>query len=389
MPLVDVRGFNLGGDQFDNATKGFDIGRKISQFDRERQIREILSTAQPSQQQNMLAEQSGQFGNENTGIPTQEDKIQQAKGIDPVIAEEMLQKLGFTDKLKRAEASRFASELQNTPFERRGDKINARAQSLQSQGRNNKDTLELLDLNEAEQNQAMQGVQMLDLSTKDRLSFQGVGEQSELRRQGFDLKLEDQKLRARENELRNLEREERLNKSKLGREKTREEIKVKKQAAKDKRRDLKFSVQDKINGAEEAISSIDSMLEGSGLESAAGVETVFPTIPGSNAANFEALLETLKSKIFLDKIKAMRGMGALSENEGKKIAAAAGALELSMSDEKLRSEIEKIRDTMKKGIIKSKERFKNILQPSAENVTTDELENMTIEELNDLKASIK
>jgi len=389
MPLVDVRGFNLGGDQFDNVTQGFDIGRKISQFDRERQIREALSNVQPSQQQNMLAEQTGQFGNVDSVGTTQEDAIAKARRIDPVMAEKQLQALGLTDNLKRAEASRFASELQNTPFENRSGRINARAQSLQAQGRDNKDTLELLDLNEADQNQAMQGIQLLDLSTKERVTLSGNSEQAKLRRESFDLKREDQKLRARENELRGLERKERLAKSELGRKKIQVEIDAKQKQADLKRKDIKISVQDRITDTEDAIGSIDEMLQGNGLESASGIASAFPTIPGTNAANFQAQLETLKSKIFLDKIKAIKGMGALSDNEGKKLAAAAAALELSMGPELLRSEINKIKTKLEEALIKINSRNKDVLGNSASDVSVDDLSNMSIEELEELKKSAK
>jgi hypothetical protein len=50
--------------------------------------------------------------------------------------------------------------------------INARAQSLQSQGRDPKDTIQLLDMTEAQQNEAITGIQLLDLSTKERLTLQ-------------------------------------------------------------------------------------------------------------------------------------------------------------------------------------------------------------------------
>jgi hypothetical protein len=40
----------------------------------------------------------------------------------------------------------------------------------------------------------------------------------------------------------------------------------------------------------------------------------------------------------------MKGMGALSENEGKKLASSIGALNLSMSDDAMKAELDRISD---------------------------------------------
>jgi len=89
-----------------------------------------------------------------------------------------------------------------------------------------------------------------------------------------------------------------------------------------------------------------------GLESAVGVSSFFPTVPGTDAAAFESYLDQYQSQQFMDGVAQMKGMGALSESEGKKISAAASALNLNMSDEEFKKEL----NIIKSGLQKAKER---------------------------------
>lgn len=187
MALVDVRGFNLQPQAAPLTTglqelAGFQaLGQQNIQREREAQIRQLLGQAgqtQPqTQQQQMLAAQTADLGGEQAlaeqpqAATSQQDLIAQARQIDPVIAQKQLKAMGLDDATRRAEASRMAAELQSIPFEQRAERINARAQQLQAQGRDPKDTLQLLNMTEAEQNQALTGIQLLDLSTKERLTF--------------------------------------------------------------------------------------------------------------------------------------------------------------------------------------------------------------------------
>lgn len=130
-------------------------------------------------------------------------------------------------------------------------------------------------------------------------------------------------------------------------------------------RSLDFEADNAINGVGETIATVDRLLAGDGLESAAGASNMFPTIAGSKAANFEATLETLQSQAFLSQVQKMKGMGALSENEGKKLGSAIGALNLSMSDKALRAELGRIRDTLNKSQERLRIKFNKPAQTEA------------------------
>jgi len=191
MALVDVRGFNLQPQAAPLTTglqelAGFQqLGARNIQREKSEQIRQLLGqsgqqTPQTEQQQ-QLAAQTADFGGEKALAEqpqaiSQEQLVQQARKIDPVLANKALKDMGLDDETKRAEASRFASQLQSAPFEQRADMITARAQSLQAQGRDPKDTIQLLDMDQAQQDQALTGVQLLDLSTKERFGVQAAAE---------------------------------------------------------------------------------------------------------------------------------------------------------------------------------------------------------------------
>jgi len=204
MPLVDVRGFDLGfnagnileqgqrtqNTRLQNELLSGRVQQQKDQTDRQAQIRELLGQAgqaQPqTEQEQMLGAQTAGMGGDQAlseqpkAIMSQDEIVSAARNIDPVQANKLIKEFGLDSELQREEMSRFAAELQNTPFEKRADMINARARSLQSQGRDASHTMQLLDLDEAQQNQGLTGIQMAALSTKDRLSLQAKQQKASL-----------------------------------------------------------------------------------------------------------------------------------------------------------------------------------------------------------------
>jgi hypothetical protein len=176
MALVDVRGFNLipkarGLGQGLKTLEAIEaLGQRNLQQERTDEVRQILSGLGGTQQDRMLAEQSVGMGEETT-IPSFEELRSQAMKVDPVVATQALKQMGLDDPSRRAEASRFAAQAQSLPPEQRQQLIQERAQKLQAEGRDAKDTLQLLNMTPEQQNQALTGVQLLDLSTKERIGF--------------------------------------------------------------------------------------------------------------------------------------------------------------------------------------------------------------------------
>lgn len=89
-----------------------------------------------------------------------------------------------------------------------------------------------------------------------------------------------------------------------------------------------------------ALGTLDTMMSGGGMSGAVGANLPFVdgvpfmgAYPGSKRADFEANLETFQAQTFLPMVKKLVGMGALSDAEGKKLAAAVGALNPKMSED--------------------------------------------------------
>lgn len=108
------------------------------------------------------------------------------------------------------------------------------------------------------------------------------------------------------------------------------------------KRAREFEASNAISAIDGSISTVSRLLDGEGLEAAAGWQANFPTVSGSEASLFEATLETLQSQAFLTQVERMKGLGALSENEGRKLAQAIGSLTIEMPDKALRKELKRI-----------------------------------------------
>ncbi|HHX9846657.1 TPA: phage DNA ejection protein [Salmonella bongori] len=106
-----------------------------------------------------------------------------------------------------------------------------------------------------------------------------------------------------------------------------------------------------------ALDSLGEIEKSPGLSKAVGVRSAFPTVPGSDAANFEARLDTFKAQTFLPMVASLKGMGALSDAEGKKLSDAVGALSPKMSEDAFRSSIGKIRTQLESKLGTVKKQF--------------------------------
>lgn len=97
------------------------------------------------------------------------------------------------------------------------------------------------------------------------------------------------------------------------------------------------------------IASFDTMLgtlerlsKHPGLARSVGLVGALPTVPGSDSANFQAELNTFQSQAFLPMVAQLKGMGALSDAEGKKLTAAVGALDPKMGEKAFRDSVARI-----------------------------------------------
>lgn len=94
------------------------------------------------------------------------------------------------------------------------------------------------------------------------------------------------------------------------------------------------------------LGTLDRLGKHPGLERSVGVMGAMPTMPGSDSANFQAELNTFQSQAFLPMIAQLKGMGALSDAEGKKLTAAVGALDPKMGEQAFRDSVGRITTDM-------------------------------------------
>lgn len=97
-----------------------------------------------------------------------------------------------------------------------------------------------------------------------------------------------------------------------------------------------------------SIATVDKLANHPGRNMATGKSRVLQAqrIPGTDAYDFDKELESFDAQLFLSNIQSMKGMGALSNAEGAKVSAAAGAIKPGMKDESFLANIKFIKTTL-------------------------------------------
>lgn len=117
-----------------------------------------------------------------------------------------------------------------------------------------------------------------------------------------------------------------------------------KREAKDETSNL--TKQSQLASFDTMIGTLGRIKDHPGLSRSVGITGAFPTIPGSDSANFQAELEAFKSQAFIPMVSQLKGMGALSDAEGKKLTAAVGALDPKMGKSAFRQSVDRITTDM-------------------------------------------
>lgn len=123
-------------------------------------------------------------------------------------------------------------------------------------------------------------------------------------------------------------------------------------------------VNNALSGSDDLITFINKILKagGSPKDRDSAIYQVFGTIRGAlpsldqENVNFEKMIETLKSKIYLDKVALMRGTGPLSDREGAKLETAMRSLDLRQGPQQAFDNLIEIQElaVANQGLIKKK-----------------------------------
>lgn len=121
-----------------------------------------------------------------------------------------------------------------------------------------------------------------------------------------------------------------------------EDLKTK---AAEKQQTLESQAQGRVAAFDSALGTLDILDKHPGKKSVVGALSggVVSAIPGTDAAGFATQLETFKAQTFIPMVSALKGMGALSDAEGKKLTAAVGALDPKMKLSEFNAAIGRIR----------------------------------------------
>lgn len=169
---------------------------------------------------------------------------------------------------------------------------------------------------------------------------------TEYQRETIDIKKAGLEQRKLENEARKLEQQLKREDNDLKRQKLELDIQDRRAKLEQGQKDIQQALESDLSTIDNTLNTINQLKTGGGLESAVGASSMLYTIPGSKAANFEERLEQLKSQQFLNEVGRLKGMGALSENEGRKLASAASAISLRMSEDEFKKELDYIETTL-------------------------------------------
>jgi hypothetical protein len=183
------------------------------------------------------------------------------------------------------------------------------------------------------------------LEQKTQLAKDALEQKAELARRDNEARLE----RARESnatraEIARITAEGRAQQNAIANAIRLQTLQLRQEAATEKKVAAERQQQGIVQSFETAIDTLDTISKHPGKKAAVGFGGAqLSMIPGTDAAGFAAQLETFKAQTFLPQVQALKGMGALSDAEGRKLEAAVGALSQSMKLSEFDSQVGKIK----------------------------------------------
>lgn len=101
---------------------------------------------------------------------------------------------------------------------------------------------------------------------------------------------------------------------------------------------------------------IDEIIEHPGLEAGTGLSSLFPVVPGSDRADFEARKNQLLGGVFLQGFQMLKGGGPVTEVEGLKAEQAMARMSTATSKEDFIAAMEDYREALRDGLAKLRKR---------------------------------
>lgn len=124
--------------------------------------------------------------------------------------------------------------------------------------------------------------------------------------------------------------------------------------------------------ANQAISTIDQLINHPGLKYITGMYSVLPIVPGTPQAGADALAKQIQGKVFLEAFQMLKGGGQITEIEGAKAEAAMARLQRAQDRNEYVSALTELKSIIQGGIDKARQKAKGqqAQQPQAEVTAT-------------------
>ncbi|WP_372409263.1 hypothetical protein ACDI99_10110 [Acinetobacter radioresistens] len=116
---------------------------------------------------------------------------------------------------------------------------------------------------------------------------------------------------------------------------------------------------DAARSAARAAQDAAALINHPGITSGTGTTSLMGVVPGTDAKDFRVRLENLKSQVFLPTVKALQGMGALSNAEGEKISAAVANLDPGLGEDAMKQQLTILAQQMSRAAQVSKQKTLN------------------------------
>lgn len=123
--------------------------------------------------------------------------------------------------------------------------------------------------------------------------------------------------------------------------------------------DNALSSADAAKAAARASVDAAALIKDTGLYLGTGATSFLGGVPGTDAKAFQAKLENLKSQVFLPAVKALQGMGALSNAEGERVSASIANLDPKIGPDAMKEQLTILAKQMSEAAKLASKRTKN------------------------------
>lgn len=179
-----------------------------------------------------------------------------------------------------------------------------------------------------------------------------------------EAKRQQMRINAMDAELRKAEGLLKIEESPLRREQLQLQVNELRTKIGDEQRDKVATAKGVLDSYTQTTGTIDQLLNHPGLSGAVGARVGFAKIPGTDAANAQALIDTVKSSGFINNLlNAKQGgasFGALTEGEGKKLENMISSLDQNQDEKSFRASLVKINDFINTNTNRSLEKNANL-----------------------------